>query len=111
MYVLAHPRRPAVDRNHPRLVNHLVPDDDDAGALFDAGAVAVDGGKNRADDAARDAAIVVAVEFSRVVLAGEPSALLRLTPLAIGRERRQASVRRMDHQRGRVRPLRAALGP
>src|SRR5205085_1596071 len=98
MYVLSQPRRLAVDWNHTRLVDHLVPDDDDARALLDARPVAVDGRQNRADDSARNAAIVIAVEFGGVVLAREAAAVERRAPLAVGGQRRQASVGRIDDE-------------
>ena len=49
--------------------------------LLDARAVAVDGRQDRADDSARDAAVVVAVKFRGLVLAEEPRAVLRLAAL------------------------------
>jgi hypothetical protein len=51
--------RAAVERNHARFVDHLVADGDDAGRLHDLRAVPVDHGQHRADQAAREAAIVV----------------------------------------------------
>ena len=63
---IAHPHlhagacvRAAVERDHARLVDHLVADHDDAGRLDDLRAVAVDDGNDRADEPARQAAIVV----------------------------------------------------
>src|SRR5438105_613814 len=111
MYVLPEPRRIAGGRNDAVLVDHFVLNDDIARALQKARAVAVDRRQDRADDAARDAAIVVAVEFGRVVLADEPPAAERGTPLAVGRQRRQPAVRRVDDERRGVRELRAALEP
>src|SRR5438105_15209341 len=88
MYVLSQPRRLAVDWNHTRLVDHRVPDADAARALLDARPVAVDGRQNRADDSARNAAIVIAVEFGGVVLAREAPAVERRWPSAVSAGRR-----------------------
>src|SRR5437667_12766526 len=111
MYVLPEPRRIAGGRNDAVLVDHLVLNDDIARALQKARAVAVDRRQDRADDAARDAAVVVAVEFGRIVLAREPAAVERGAALAVGRQRRQPAVRRIYYKRRRVRELRAALEP
>ncbi len=96
MNVLSQARSPAVDGDDSRLVDHLVLDDDVAGTLQDAGAVAVDGGQDRADYTAGDAAVVVAVEFGGFVLAQEARAVLRLAPLA-----RLASARAAGRPAGR----------
>src|SRR5438034_11650797 len=111
MYVLPEPGRVAGGRNDAVLVDHFVLNDDIARALQKARAVAVDRRQDRADDAARDAAIVVAVEFRGVVLAGEPSTAERGAPLAVGRQRRQPAVRRAEGERRGVREPRAALAP
>src|SRR6185436_15384666 len=111
MQALPEPGRRAGGRDDPVFVNHLVLDDDVAGPLEDTGAVAVDGRQNRADDAARDAAIVVAVKLRGVVLPREPPAAREGTLLSLRRQRRQPAVGRVDHQRRRVRELRSALEP
>ena len=64
--------RPAVERNHARVVHHLVGDGHDARALVNLVRVAVDGRHHRAGHAARDAAIVEAAVLPRV---GRPAAL------------------------------------
>ena len=97
--------------NHAILVNHLVADDDVPGPLLDVGAVAVDSRQNRADHPPSDAAIVVAVKFRGLVLPEETQAVLSLAALPLGRQRRKASVRRIDDERRRVRQRRAALEP
>src|SRR5205823_12055830 len=86
--------RPAVERHHPRLVDHLVADDDVSGALEDLDAVAVDDRKNRADDPSRDAAIVVAVVLVRVRLAVAQAldAPLGEAPLTFGRHRWNSAI-------------------
>ncbi len=50
--------RPAVERNHARVVHHLVADDHGVGRLDDARAVAVHGRHERPDRPARDAPVV-----------------------------------------------------
>ena len=74
-HVGLHPRRqvrPAVERDHARLVHHLVADGDEAGALRDVVPVAVDSRHHRPRNAARDAAdvereVLRAVERADVV--------------------------------------------
>ena len=94
--------RPSVERDDPRLVDHLVGDGHHAGPLHDAVGVAVDGRHHRAGQAARDAAVVEAAVFPRV---GLTAALARLGARGragprLRRERRDAAVGRIDHEPG-----------
>ena len=66
-----------VERNHARVVDHLVGDRHEARALMDVIRVAVDGRHHRAGDAARDAAVVEAAVFPRVGRAASLSRRLR----------------------------------
>src|ERR1043166_9032230 len=97
MYVPAEAGRCAGCRNHAVFVNHLVLNHDVARSLENARAVAVNGRQDRADHAARDAAVVIAVELGGVVLPEKARAALRGALLPSRRERRQAAVRRVDH--------------
>ena len=58
--------RPAVERHDARLVDHLVDDRHVTRRLEDLRAVVVDDGQDRAREAARDAAVVVAAVRVRV---------------------------------------------
>ena len=58
--------RSAVGVDDPRVVDHLVAERHHARRLHDAVAVAVDDAEHRADDAARDAAVVEREVLGRV---------------------------------------------
>src|SRR5262245_54484703 len=58
--------RAVVERNHPRLVNHLVADGNEAGRLGGVVGIAVDRRHHRSGQAARDAAIVEAAIRVRI---------------------------------------------
>ena len=67
--------RTAVERHDARLVDHLVDDRDVARRLHDLRAVVVDDRQDRAREAARDAAVVVAAIRVRI---GGAAALAKL---------------------------------
>ena len=71
--------RAAVGVEDARVVDHLVADGHHARRLHDAVAVAVDDAQHRADDAARDAAVV-----EREVLGGVERAVAERAPVARG---------------------------
>src|SRR5688500_12926373 len=99
--------RPAVERNDPRLANHLVTNDDDAGRLHDLVAVVVDGRQDRPEHAACDAAIVEAAITRTVGLPPlEPVTtrtrlllLIGLTLQSFRRQRWLTTVGRIDDDR------------
>ena len=68
---------PAIDRHDPRVVNHLVADDELIRRLQDHVAVAIGHGHDRSDDAAGDAAIV-----EREVLEGVEGAFAEASAIA-----------------------------
>ena len=106
------PRRAAVERDDARLVDHFVGDHDVARRLHDLVAGVVDRRRQRADHAARDAAVVEAAV--RVRIRGAAALGCRtyggLPRLARFRHRRHAAVRRIDDQRRLVLRI-AALEP
>ncbi len=92
----------AVERNHARVVHHLVADHDRVGGLHDAEAVAVEHGKHAAD-AARDAAVVEREILEAVERPGAEGADAE-GGLLLGeaglRQPREAAVGRFDDERG-----------
>jgi hypothetical protein len=89
---------PAVRVDDPRVVHHLVRDRHDAGRLLDALSVAVDDAKRRAEDAARDAALVereVGGPVERTVAVG---ATRHRAPAPLVRICRHPAVRRIDDE-------------
>src|SRR6185503_18202546 len=101
--------RPAIERDHARLVNHLVPNRDEARALHDLERVAVGAGQHRPREPACDAAIVqteILWAVERAVPEAAAAAGLRGEPgLRLRRERRDPAVRRIDDE-----PRAAGLG-
>ena len=104
--------RPVVERDDARLVDHLVAERDEARRLDDLVAVVVDDRHHRADDAARDAAVVraelVGALESGLLHVGAAGVLL--PRLAFRRHRRHLAVWRIDDQR-RLPRRHAALEP
>ena len=113
----ARQRRPAVERDDARFVDHLVANDHHAGSLHDLVAVVVDGRQERSHHAARDAAVVEAAVEMAVGLAPlqalTPRArlrlLIRLTLLTLRRQRRLTAVGRIDDERRLPRRLAGLL--
>ena len=102
-------RRTAVERDDARVVHHLVGNDYRIGRLQYSRAVAIDRRPERADHAARDAAIVEveiehAVERPDAVRAGSRAPRLRFR-----KPRWDAAVGRVDHHRRVAEGARALL--
>ncbi len=100
--------RPPVERDHPRLVDHLVLNDDVAGELEDLRAHVVAGGQHRGEQAARDAPVVgpevgeglermLRHDVGEVVPVGAAHDVLAL--LALRGHRRQPAVGGIDDER------------
>ena len=94
--------RPAVERNHARLVHHLVRDRDAVRALRDHDAVAVEHGAHAGAQAARDAAVVQREILERVERTRAERAVAGGSGgsrTSVGRQRRRAAVRGIDDER------------
>ena len=94
--------RPAVERNHTRLVHHLVGDRDVVRALRDHDAVAVEHGAHTGAQAARDAAVVQREILERVERTRAERAVAGGSGgsrTSVGCQRGRAAVRGIDDER------------
>src|SRR5215510_9428812 len=93
-------RRAAIERDHARVVDHLIADDDSIGSLDDARAVAINGRHEGANRAARDAPVIEREVLDLLPWTDAERSLQAWPFLRGGGERRDAAVRWLDHHRG-----------